>query len=178
MKLFNLINNERAVPSEECYAIKAFEKIIKMDKTKEKDTATRWFSYVYHMNDWQSAYQSYTRDLRKEKLLIDLFGKVIDVPKYVEEAEDKYRELKETDSIRMLRSARAAAQKIENYFGGIDFMSDDPGKEAKDLIANISNLGKVISGIKQLEEEVKKEQAEGSVVRKGVEITEFNDGGD
>ena len=60
----------------------------------------------------------------------------------------------------MLKAARESIVKLEKYFRDVDLhLMDDHGKpifHAKDLIANLSNMGKVIDGLTRLEEIVKK----------------------
>ena len=68
--------------------------------------------------------------------------------------------------------------KLEKYFEDIDLtIVDDHGKpifSAKDLVANLSKVGDVVSGLHRLEELVKKEDQKSSKVRGGVEINKYS----
>jgi len=68
----------------------------------------------------------------------------------------------ETSAIKLLKAARTSIQKLEKYFETINLdILDDNGKpiySAKDLIANLSNMGKVVNGLEELEELVKRQQ--------------------
>ena len=80
----------------------------------------------------------------------------------IRKAIDKYSELSETSAIKLLKAAKSSVNKLEKYFETINLdILDDNGKpiySAKDLIANLSNMGKVISGLEELEELVKRQQ--------------------
>tara|TARA_R110000823_G_scaffold71222_3_gene164201 strand:- start:1031 stop:1204 length:174 start_codon:yes stop_codon:yes gene_type:complete len=56
-------------------------------------------------------------------------------------------------------------------------MMDDNGKpifHAKDLIANLSNMGKVVDGLSRLEEIVKKEEQAANTNRGGIEVNKYS----
>lgn len=149
--------------------IKIFQKI-----GDHKD-AENYICYIYHKCDWSSPYAQYEPLERKQILKKDfLDGK--DETALLKEAIEKYEELSQTESLRLLEAARGAVRRLRQYFEGADPASEeDPGKAAKDLMANLKNVGDVISKINTWEQQIKKEQST-SNVRKGVEITEFNKG--
>ena len=68
--------------------------------------------------------------------------------------------------------------KLEKYFRDIDLtLLDDNGKPiytAKDLITNLSNMGKVIDGLSRLEEIVKKEEQASNTNRGGIEVNKYS----
>ena len=45
---------------------------------------------------------------------------------------------------------------------------------AKDLIANLSNMGKVVDGLSRLEEIVKKEEQAANTNRGGIEVNKYS----
>jgi len=54
---------------------------------------------------------------------------------------------------------------------------DDHGKpifHAKDLISNLSNMGKVVDGLTRLEDIVKKEEQAANTNRGGVEVNKYS----
>ena len=114
---------------------------------------------VYFYADHRSPYAVYDSEERVSKISQDL--KIKFSPK-VKGAIDKYKELSETSAIKLLKSARSSVTKLERYFDTINLnVLDDHGKpiyHAKDLIMNLSNMGKVLNGLEELEEIVKKHQ--------------------
>lgn len=130
---------------------------------------------VYFYADHRSPYAVYEDEQRIEKISQDL--KVKFSPK-VKGAIDKYKELSETSAIKLLKSARASVTKLEKYFRTIDLqLIDDNGKpiyHAKDLIANLANMSKVINGLEELEDIVKKHQQKDNPNRGGVVTNKYS----
>ena len=91
---------------------------------------------------------------------------------------DKYEKLIETSAVRLLKAARTSIVKLEKYFKDIDLhLMDDHGKpifHAKDLIANLSNMGKVVDGLTRLEDIVKKEEQAANTNRGGIEVNKYS----
>jgi hypothetical protein len=91
---------------------------------------------------------------------------------------DKYKELSETSAVKLLKAARSSVSKLERYFRTIDLqLLDDHGKpiyHAKDLIANLEKMGKVVNGLEELEEIVKKQQAKNNPNRGGVVTNKYS----
>jgi hypothetical protein len=91
----------------------------------------------------------------------------------------KYRELADTHAIKLLKSARSAVNKLEQYFKDIDLtVMDENGKlvyQAKDLVANLSKIGEVIEGLDRLEELVQKQQAKDNPNRAGVKTNKYSE---
>ena len=114
---------------------------------------------IYFYADHRSPYAVYEEQERMDKISQDL--KVKFTAK-VMGGVDKYKELSETSAIKLLKSARSSVAKLERYFDTINLnVLDDHGKpiyHAKDLIMNLSNMGKVLNGLEELEEIVKKHQ--------------------
>jgi len=130
---------------------------------------------VYFYSDHRSPYAVYDESERVKKISQDL--KVKFTPK-VRGAIDKYKELSETSAIKLLKSARASVTKLEKYFRTVDLnILDDNGKpiyHAKDLIANLSNMSKVVNGLDELEEIVKKHQQKDNPNRGGVITNKYS----
>lgn len=93
-------------------------------------------------------------------------------------AVDKYKELSETSAIKLLKSARSSVTKLERYFDTINLnILDDHGKpiyHAKDLIANLANMGKVVNGLEELEAIVKKHEQKENPNRGGVVTNKYS----
>lgn len=132
-------------------------------------------SAVYFFSDHRSPYASYSDETRWEAISSSM--KVTLSPK-IKGAIDKYRELSETSAIKLLRAARSSVNKLENYFDEVDLTAlDDHGKpiyQAKDLITNLSNMGKVINGLEDLEETVKRQQQKDNPNRGGVVTNKYS----
>lgn len=130
---------------------------------------------VYFYADHRSPYAVYDSEERVSKISQDL--KVKFSPK-VKGAIDKYKELSETSAIKLLKSARSSVTKLERYFDTINLnVLDDHGKpiyHAKDLIMNLSNMGKVLNGLEELEEIVKKHQQKDNPNRGGVVTNKYS----
>ncbi len=130
---------------------------------------------VYFYTDHRSPYAVYEEEERMSKISKDL--KVKFTPK-VQGAIDKYKELSETSAIKLLKSARNSVTKLERYFATINLnVLDDNGKpiyHAKDLIANLANMGKVVNGLEELEAIVKKHEQKDNPNRGGVVTNKYS----
>ena len=130
---------------------------------------------VYFYTDHRSPYAVYEEEDRAIKISQDL--KVKFSPK-VKGAIDKYKELSETSAIKLLKSARSSVTKLERYFATINLnILDDNGKpiyHAKDLIANLANMGKVVNGLEELEAIVKKPEQKDNPNRGGVVTNKYS----
>ena len=127
------------------------------------------------IKDYGSPYAVYDKGERRKKIETDL--KVKYSPK-IRIAIEKYKELSETSAIKLLKAAKSSINKLETYFETINLdILDDNGKpiySAKDLIANLSNMGKVVSGLEELEELVQKQQAKQNPNRGGVVTNKYS----
>ena len=158
------VSNNVVVPSAYALTIQEFKGL----KSQE-------LGAVYFYTDHRSPYAVYDESERVEKISQDL--KVKFTPK-MRGAIDKYKELSETSAIKLLKSARASVTKLERYFETINLnVLDDHGKpiyHAKDLIANLSNMAKVVNGLEELEAIVKKHQQKDNPNRGGVVTNKYS----
>ena len=152
------VSNNVVVPSAYALTINEFKGL----KSQE-------LGAVYFYTDHRSPYAVYEEEERLDKISQDL--KVKFTPK-VKGAIDKYKELSETSAIKLLKSARNSVTKLERYFATINLnILDDHGKpiyHAKDLIANLANMGKVVNGLDELEAIVQKHEQKDNPNRGGV----------
>ena len=163
------INDGKAVPS--AYALTILE---------FKDLSPTELSFVYFMIDHKSPFSIYEWDQR----VIEVKNSIFDEKKKwkpspkVLGACDKYETLIETSAVKLLKAARTSIVKLEKYFRDIDLhLMDDHGKpifHAKDLIANLSNMGKVVDGLTRLEDIVKKEEQAANTNRGGIEVNKYS----
>ena len=163
------INDNKAVPS--AYALTILE---------FKELSTTELAFVYFMIDYRSPFSIYEEDQRIIEVKNSIFG---EKKKWIPSTKvlgacDKYDKLLETSAVRLLKAARTSIVKLEKYFRDIDLhLMDDHGKpifHAKDLIANLSNMGKVVDGLTRLEEIVKKEEQAANTNRGGIEVNKYS----
>ena len=145
-----------------------------------KNLKTKELAFVYFMVDHKSPFSVYEWDQRIIEVKSSIFN---DKSKWkasskVLNACDKYEKLIETSAVRLLKAARESIVKLEKYFRNIDLtLVDDNGKpifHAKDLITNLSNMGKVVDGLTRLEDIVKKEEQAANTNRGGVEVNKYS----
>jgi len=164
--LINIVDN-KGIPSPYSKMILEF-----------KSLNTQELAYVYFMVDYKSPYSVYEESQRKDEVKNAIFAKKWIESVKVKAACDKYAELTETSSVKLLKAARESVVKLEKYFKDIDLtLMDDNGKpifNAKDLIANLSNMGKVVDGLTRLEEIVRKEEQAANSNRGGVEVNKYS----
>ena len=163
------INDGVAVPSAYSLTILEF-----------KDLSAIELSFVYFMVDHKSPFAIYDWDQRIIEVKNSIFGekKKWKPSAKVLAACDKYDKLIETSSVRLLKAARNSIVKLEKYFQDIDLhLMDDNGRpifHAKDLMANLSNMGKVVDGLTKLEEIVRKEEQAANTNRGGIEVNKYS----
>jgi len=164
MRELIVVSNNVVVPSPYALTISEF-KVLKSNE----------LGAVYFFTDHNSPYAVYDEEERKEKIAHDLKMKFN--PKVLG-AIDKYKELSETSAVKLLKAARSSVSKLEQYFRDINLnVLDDHGKpiyHAKDLIANLEKMGKVVNGLEELEEIVKKQQAKNNPNRGGVVTNKYS----
>jgi hypothetical protein len=163
-----LIHNNIGVLTPYALSIKEFKNL----KVEE-------LAYVYFMMDHKSPFAVYDREQRVKEVINSIFGEKKWKPSIkVVEGCDAYEKLLETSAVKLLKAARTSIIKLQKYFEDIDLtITDDNGKpiyHAKDLIANLSNMGKVVDGLSRLEEIVKKEEQAANTNRGGIEVNKYS----
>ena len=163
------INDGKAVPSSYTLTILELKELSYIE-----------LSFVYFMIDHKSPFSIYEWDQRIIEVKNSIFD---DKSKWKPSSKvlgacDKYEKLIETSAVRLLKAARTSIVKLEKYFRDIDLhLMDDHGKpifHAKDLMANLSNMGKVVDGLTRLEEIVKKEEQSANTNRGGIEVNKYS----
>lgn len=176
------INGDDIEISPESLAIKEFKKLWNRDKSKNKEKAKKELTFVYYYTDWQSPYRIYFDEKeKKQNIILDLFdGKKWETDDIIIEACKKYQQLSTTDSMLLLQDARAAIGKLREYFRDVNLTEKDektgkPIYSAKDLMLNLKQVGSVIKGMKELQEEVAKEQMTETRIKGGGKAGIFED---
>lgn len=178
MQIFDIVEG-KIVPNARSLAIPEFKKLWDRDKTKSKDNAYKDLSYVVFFCDMSldNPYRNYAEDDREKVLKRDFFGNQDKIDKQIQEAIDKYKEMQETVSVRLLRSAKKAAEKLSQYFDNVDFNELDkygkPIYSARDVSSNLKEIGNIVKSLSTLEDQVRKEQMTSSKIRGGGEIGDY-----
>lgn len=137
--------------------------ITKTDKTgKLKTLAFKELTYIYLFFDWSSPYFPLPEQDRHSAAFVDskLTEAEFDNPIF-REACKRYDEIQNMSlEIRMLKAAMAAIESQIYYLQHVDLQERDPvsGKpifKSKDLIAEIKGCKDVITGLRELEKQVK-----------------------
>tara|TARA_B110000908_G_scaffold161385_1_gene205642 strand:- start:297 stop:803 length:507 start_codon:yes stop_codon:yes gene_type:complete len=167
MNLIEIVNNV-AIPSPYTLTILEF-----------KELDTKELAYVFFMCDHKSPFAVYGVEQRHEEVKLSIYGKSKwTASSKVNAACDKYRKLKETSAVKLLKAARHSIVKLERYFDTVDLtLLDDNGKpiyHAKDLVANLSKMGDVVDGLIKLEDQVKKQEQVNTNARGGVVVNKYS----
>ena len=166
------VSDNKVIPSAYTLTIKEFAKLSKSKKGMQE------LAYVYHMCDHNSPFAVYDVDVRHAEVASSIFDINWEPNVHVKAACDKYLSLKETSAVKLLKAARSAVNKLKNYFEVVDLTAiDDNGRpiyHAKDLVANLSKMADVVSGISKLEEQVKKDEQSKSPNRGGVVVNKYS----
>ena len=151
--------------------------ITKEDPTGVKrKRAFKEFTYMYLMIDWQSHYSEFSEYERNEAAKADsgITEEEFNDPLF-RAACRKYREIQESArDIKLVRAAQNKADELIDYFNeGSDLQERDPisGKpvfKAKDIMGEMSMVGKVLDELDALEARVKKKAKAASGLRAGV----------
>ena len=174
MALFDL-KNGNIVLNPDSLVLPGFREIWKKDKTKGKDKATREISFVFFMCDYNSPYAVYPSHKRRDVIVRDFMKdeKWKETPEVLA-AIERYTQFQETHTMRLMRAAKGAADKLAGYFENIDFLKvDDNGKPiytAKDVAYNLEKVGSIVDSLDKLETRIKKEVKTDARIRGGGEV--------
>jgi hypothetical protein len=173
------IEGDRIVPTPECLAVPEFHALWKRDRSKFKKKAIQELTYVTFLvdNTIHNPYRGYGEDVRDIELRKDYFEEGWTPDQGVQDAVGKYRSMQKTTSSRLVSAAQVAADKLADYYTGVNFIErDENGKlvySASEVQKNIKDLSNTIKSLFALEEQLRKEQLDGNLSRGGFEIGEF-----
>lgn len=154
----------------------------KTDKTGTKLTrAFREFKYIYLYIDWESPYFTYSEKDKHNEALKDskLTEEEFNDPLF-RAACRKYDEIQNSSlEIRLLKSAMNSIESLIYYLDHVDLNERDPvsGKpifKSKDLIAEIKGCKDLITGLRELEAQVKKGVETESTLRGNIQTGLFD----
>ena len=179
MDFLRFQNNQVILERDEILLVKEFKQLLDPKRNQCKDDKTgelglrviKELTYIYLYLDWKSPYSEYTEQEKKEAAKFD--SELTDqelLDSTFLEACRKYQDLQDTRKLKLLRSSYKAMDELRIYFETVDLTETDnftgkPIYSAKDVISNIQSLGKVVEGLEQLEEIVRKEKQQSKGVR-------------
>lgn len=190
--IYDNVNEEVMLNDESILLIKEFAALLDDERNKIKDNkitkgrkkrarAFREFKFLYLFFDWSSPYFQYSEEDKYSEALADsgLSEEEYNDPIF-REACRKYDEMQNSSiEIRLLKGAMTAIEGQIFYLNHVDLNERDPqtGKpifKSKDLIAEIKGCKDLISGLRELEEQVKKGEETTNTLRGGVEAGMFD----
>ena len=158
MKLFDIIAG-KVVIHEDALGIPYFRKL--WESAADKKHVTDILSYIVLQNKWDSPYvTSLTDDKERSKRLKLQLLNDENYELTVDErlAEEEFNYLQNTPTLKLLNNMRLKLDSISSYYkDSLDEELDE--KKIKDLLAGMTNVGKVLESIESLETAVKSEDA-------------------
>ena len=118
-------------------------------------------TFLYFFCDYRSEFSELTLSEKREAALNAAgLDQEYGVSGTLTAAMNKYLEMQETRELKLLKSAYGTIDKLQQYFD--DITIDD--KNAKSTMENLAKVGATLTGLKKLEEQVRKqEQKEGGI---------------
>ena len=181
--LYDNTTHKLVLNEPEILLVKEFGKLMDLGRNKTKTDKTgadrtrafREFTYIYLMLDWQSFYSQFSEAERNEaaKQDAELTEEEFSDPDF-RAACRRYREIQESArDIKLIKAAQNKVDELIDYFNhGSDLTERDPisGKpifKAKDVMAEMSTISKVIDELAELESRYKKKTKAVSGLRAG-----------
>lgn len=163
MQLFEFVNN-RVTFAPQALEIKVFKALWDRDTSKKKEKANAELAFIYFYADYKSIYADIIDDEERAHEIYKTLSMVELPDTKVYEGCDYYMERQNTISMGLLRSARKAVKKIEDYFNEVDFTEvNEKGMLKHDITkgANLlGNIAKITQNLASLEDQVQKELEE------------------
>jgi hypothetical protein len=180
MNLFT-IQDYKPVPSDEVYMIEPFAKLFTLaynkgpgdNQGRKRTRGVKELRFIYFYCAYTSEYAKYPD---KDRMIKSLEAAGLDfdykLSKELHGAIREFRSLKESRPVKLLNASRNAVDKLTSYFNSVELTKEvvnaegatvqqvNPDVNAKDVMANLANLGKVLKGLDDLEDHVKKQEGE------------------
>lgn len=183
--VYDNVNEKVSLNRDEILLVKEFEDLLNeksgRDAKGKKGFAFRAFTYIYLFFDWESPYfnvpeqERHSESLKSAGLSDEEFNNPV-----FRAACNKYNEIQNSAlSIRLLKSAMSAVETVIYYLDNVDISERDdvtgkPIYKTKDLIAEIKGCKDLISGLQDLEKQVKKDIEPDSGLRGNTEAGMFD----
>lgn len=176
MKVFDIINGEVIIDPNRLI-IPEFKKLWSRDKSKDKSKVLKEIAYITFSFDLSAdnpyrGYSEYERDIVLKK---DLFDDANWEPDQdILNAQEKFKKLMENTNIRVLLSAKQAAEELAKWFRQVKCDAiDEEGNSlfsVTELSRNLKEVGNIIKSLSQLEDMVRREQLDKTTTRGGTDI--------
>lgn len=183
MRLIDVDGEENLIIMPEAYKIKEFKKIWgRRGGTPEerRDRAEKELVYITLFEDPYSPYSTYYEEERCELLkdALDLPGDW-EEDRAIKEAKKRYRQIIDTPSTSLLRTANKTLVSLREYFDDVDFRKKEAKQTAFDTnkvlrqLKDADEMGKIIE---DWQKRVEKERKSKKDIKKrgGGEISKFN----
>ena len=187
--VYDHVNEDVVINEESILLIKEFaalydpkRNVTASDKSGKKRTrAFKEFKFLFLFFDWSSPYFQYSDQDKYNESLADsgLTAEEFEDPVF-KEACRKYDEMQNSSlEIRLLKAAMTAVENQIYYLQHIDLQERDevtgkPIFKSKDLIAEIKGSKDIITGLRDLELQVKKGEESENNLRGGAEAGMFD----
>ena len=129
----------------------------------------KWLAWVWYMEDPRSSYAPILREERSKEILqaLELTGRI---PKEATALSERLQSMK-TSAQRLLEASRASVAQLTQWLETVD--PEDEDYDVSKHLKVLSDVGKVVNSLTELEKAVEKEMAP-SETYGGAELTEFN----
>lgn len=172
MQLFE-INSETGLPQFDpiVFELKPLKVLIDRDKTKNKDIAKAELAFIWLYADPKSDYFGVPNE---EKKLAEII-QILNLPKdwkfdaKIKAAIEFYQEITKTTTTNLLEKMKKTINKLSDFLEDIDFTlldkNDKPIYDMKKVVDTATQIPKLLTTLKDIEDRVKEEQ---SVVEKKI----------
>lgn len=161
--MFDIDSNNNIIIKEPIILlIKEYKTLWDKDKSKNKSQVLKDFAYIYFKNDLKSPYR---RRFSEEELEIEVIrdlelGDKWKPSKEIMNAEEKYKELQQTKSLKVLQAAEKAMDQIIEYFNNFKLSSikeEDKADVVTKLMKNIQGVDDTVGKLEMAREKVARE---------------------
>lgn len=158
--LFEVLDGKiKIVP--ETLLIPEFKNIYKIHG---KDKAEKYFSFIYFLCDFKSAYMSYSDDIVESMCKKD-FIPDMEIGPEIREAIKRYKDFQDTPSMRLLRASKRGCEEMIKFLQTIDLSEKTKAgtlvHKVTDLAKTLGDVAKINQNLDMLEESVKREHLQG-----------------
>jgi len=179
MKFFKIEENKLVVEPE-VLSVEVFSRLWKRDKSLKKEGALNDFTYIFYMASFDSPIFFLPEDKRKDEIFkYYIKDNTYKPDKLVLEGIETLKAITTSPAMLLLQDSYILVDKLRGYFTSVDFKEmDDNGKpvySAKDAIASLANVGKVLESLNKLKETIHKEISETSRMKGGGSIGDWED---
>lgn len=183
MKLFKLENFVVNV-SEEAFTLLPFKKLLKRDKSRNKETAFKEMAFLYHYADIKSDFLIIPEDERTQAIIQRIgLPENWKIDADIQEAIDLYKERTVTPTMKLYQDTLNAALALANYLSDAKTLLEERTDKGglvttpATLTSAINGVNRLITDLLTLEKTVIREQQDTNARTKGARtLSMFEDG--